>query len=129
MKVTIRKISHTEFELSTEMDDKTTTNVLDTKTFLKHDLTHRAIELALETSSYNTLVYDAETERLAGILHDLKREDVVEERLSGIYNMWQAYGEIVPEYISIEFIIGVRDTYAKMLDTYQSLKTGESKEI
>jgi hypothetical protein len=129
MKVRLRKISHTQFELSTESGGNSTAHILDTKTFLKHDMTHRAIELQLESDSYSALEYDTETERLAGVLHDMKEGELPEDRLHGIRNMWSAHNEEIPKYITIDFIKAVQTKYINIYNAYQFLKTGENIEI
>lgn len=104
---------------------------LSTKDFLKHDLVHYAVDKALFLyNDADPTTHSLEIERLAGLLHSVYDETVTNESiLSGAENMWGAYGEKVPSYLTYEFINRVRDMANDLLDRYCQLKTGDSMEL
>lgn len=119
----ITKTSHTHF--NNGYSD------LETKSFLKHDLVHYAVDKVLFI--YNTdspTTHTLEVEQIAGILHAVYDRNVTNERiLEGAHNMWSAYGKPMPSYFTYEFINRVRGMAVDLLDRYTQLKTGESMEL
>jgi hypothetical protein len=104
---------------------------LETKSFLKHDLVHYAVDKVLfiyNDADPNT--HTLELEQLAGVLHSVYDETVTNERiLEGMENMWSAYGKKIPSYVTYEFINRVRDMAQELWERYRTLKTGESMEL
>ena len=104
---------------------------LETKSYLKHDLVHYAVDKVLfiyNDDDPNT--HTMEVEQIAGILHAVYDPTVTNERImEGAQNMFSAYEKQVPSYFSYEFINRVRDMANDLLDRYRNLKTGESMEL
>jgi hypothetical protein len=104
---------------------------LETKSFLKHDLVHYAVDKVLfiyNDADPNTHIL--ELEQLAGVLHNVYDPTVTNERImEGTQNLWGAYGKKVPSYVTYEFINRVRDIAEELLERYKNLKTGESMEL
>jgi hypothetical protein len=119
----IRKVSQTHFNNGR--------HDLETKSFLKHDLVHFAVDKVLfiyNDADPNT--HTLELEQLAGLLHSVYDETITNERiLEGAANLWGAYGKSVPPFLTYEFINRVRDMANELLDRYTHLKTGESMEL
>lgn len=119
----ITKLSHTHFN-NGHSD-------LETKSFLKHDLVHYAIDKVLFIYNNDDPVsHSLEVEQIAGILHSVYDETITNERiLEGAENMFGAYGKPVPQYFTYEFINRVRDRAMDLLDRYIELKKGDSMEL
>jgi hypothetical protein len=119
----ISKVSHEEFNNGQRN--------LSTKDFLKHDLVHYAIDKVLFLyNDANPTTHTLEIERLAGLLHTVYDDTVTNEAImEGAANMWGAYGDKVPGYLSYEFINRVRDMAEDLLQRYRQLKTGEAMEL
>lgn len=119
----ITKLSHVQFDNGTSM--------LETKSFLKHDLIHYAVDKILFIYNADSpTTHTLEVEQIAGILHAVYDRTVTNERiLEGAQNMFSAYEKPVPSYFTYEFINRVRDMAADLLDRYAQLKTGESMEL
>lgn len=119
----ITKVSHTIF--NNGKDD------LETKSFLKHDLVHYAVDKILGIyDETNPVTHTPEMEQIAGIMHAVYDDTVTNERiLEGAENMFSAYGRPVPLYMNDEFINKVREETNILLSRYEFLKTGESLEL
>lgn len=104
---------------------------LETKTFLKHDLVHFAIDqtLGVYDSQYPT-IHTAEIEQVAGIMHSVYDTQVSNAQiLEGAKNMFSAQGKEVPVYFTDSFIDSVRNISLSLLEKYHHLKTGDSIEL
>lgn len=119
----IKKISHDTFN-NGYID-------LETKSFLKHDLVHYAVDKVLFIyKNDDPTTHTLEIEQIAGLLHSVFDGTVTNERImEGARNMWGAYGKDVPAYLDYEFVNRVRDMATGLLERYRNLKTGESMEL
>jgi hypothetical protein len=104
---------------------------LSTKDFLKHDLVHYAIDKVLFMyNDADPTTHTLEIERLAGLLHTVYDDRVTNEAImEGAHNMWGAYGEKVPSYLTYEFVNRVRGMAGDLLERYKLLRTGEKMEL
>lgn len=104
---------------------------LETKTFLKHDLVHFAIDQALGLyDAENPTDHSPEIEQIAGIMHSIFDAEIPNARFKeGTDNLFSAYDRKSPAYFTDEFIDSVRTTSLALLKQYDLLKTGESMEL
>lgn len=123
MHMIITKVSQTTFNNGS--------SDLETKSYLKHDLVHYAVDKVLFIyNDADPTTHTLELEQIAGILHTVYDDTVTNERiLEGAENMFSAYGKRTPNYFTYEFINRVRDMAQDLLDRYNRLKTGESMEL
>lgn len=119
----ITKLSHTHF--TNGISD------FETKSYLKHDLVHFAVDKVL--GLYNDddpTTHSEELEQVAGIMHAVYDTTVDNKRiLEGAQNMFSAQGKSTPSYMNDEFIDRVRTHACELLKRYEFLKTGESMEL
>jgi hypothetical protein len=104
---------------------------LETKSFLKHDLVHFAVDKVL--GLYNPTdptTHTPEIEQVAGIMHAVYDSAIPNPRfLEGAQNMFEAQGKEIPAYFNDAFIDAVRKEANGLLRKYESLRTGESMEL
>lgn len=119
----ITKVSQTHFNNGA--------SELETKSYLKHDLVHYAVDKVLFIyNDSDPTTHTLEVEQIAGILHSVYDETVTNEAiLDGATNMFSAYGNKVPSYVTYEFINRVREMANDLLERYRNLKTGDSMEL
>ncbi len=119
----LTKVSQTHFSNGKE--------ILETKSFLKHDLVHYAIDKTLGIyNAEDPTTHTAEIEQLAGIMHSVYDTSIPNSRfIEGAENMFSAHGKDLPVYMNHEFIHAVRDCVNRLLDRYINIKTGESMQL
>lgn len=119
----LTKVSQTHFSNGKD--------ILETKSFLKHDLVHYGVDKALGIfDEADPVTHTQELEQIAGIMHTVYDEKVTNEQiLAGAENMFGAYSKPVPPYLNNEFIDTVREQVNELLTRYEFLKTGESLEL
>jgi len=152
--VRLAKISpvHHSFEYVRE-DGKGAKVELETKTFLFHDFLHFAVasEAGLQNSFYGMLYSGKEyaalvpkgetggvfltgeaavTERIVGPLTGvIKGETTTEQFLEGLENIFSAYGEAVPAWVTGDFVEKVKEKMRRLLGEWNHLPFGQAMEI
>ncbi len=104
---------------------------LETKSYLKHDLVHFAVDKALGLyNDEDPTTHSEELEKVAGILHAVYDESVTNARiLEGADNLFSAFGKERPFYLTDDFVQDIRTTVHTLFHRYAALKTGESMEL
>ena len=124
---------------------------LETKTFLFHDFLHFAVEseaglsnsfygLLAQSESYAALSAEGAqsdmrkeigmTERIVGALTGAIKGDIApKEVIVGLKNMSDAYGDTLPEWITPEFVVKVKERMKKLLGEWNSTPFGQTMEL
>jgi hypothetical protein len=153
LNIRIKKISPTHHQFKYRRADNTGESLeLETKTFLYHDFLHFAVESEahLENSFYGQLVkrknYAALTEPMNGELNfsteivvtervvgaltgALKSSSSFEQMYSSMKNMFDAYGEPVPKWLTERFFVNVKERMRHLLGQWSATKFGEIMEL
>ena len=155
MIIKLTKISRTQHSFEYVRDDKSGEKLeLDTKTFLFHDLLHFAVEMEAglgnsfygmlasgkkyaelapdkETKAYPVFVGEvAVTERVVGPLSGVVKGDVMQaDFMAGIKNIFEAYNERIPFWLTDDFVTRVRDKMRQLLGEWNSLPVGKTMEL
>jgi hypothetical protein len=153
LSIRIKKISPTHHEFAYERGDGTGEVLeLETKSFLFHDLLHFAVEseaelkhsfygLLYERGSYAELsgAMDAQshstnevvmTERVVGALTGVIKSNVpVEQFISAMHNMLDAYAEPMPPWLTEAFVTNVEERMRQLLGQWNATPFGETMEL
>lgn len=151
MKISFTKQSLTEHILDIQRDDGSIENiVLETKSFMPHDLIHYVLEKEgnLNNSFWglikngkkledfnskekiqNEILSNSElkdTEMIVGFLTGYFSNDINEEKAQEtLKNIFSAYNKPVPEFLTEKFLIRCRDKFRKVYGHWKSTARGE----
>ena len=137
--------THHRFEI-VRSDGTRETSLLETRSFMPHDLIHLAYESVAEKkdsffgklasgwtfSQFNdrTLMIDpqftdsemVETERITGPLSSFLTKGISEESfMQGLYNTYSALGRDIPEHISSQLLRDIQSRYRSLIGEWNSL--------
>lgn len=154
MKIRFTKVSNTHHRLEVIRDDGSSESAdLETKSLLKHDLIHLAVEkeAALTNSVWGLIASGQsfadfqmedlmsenavnkeiqETEKIVGAFTGLvDRELNVQDWFSGVKTFFESSGSDIPEYLTVEFVKKVLERYRRLNGEWKSTKFGDTMEV
>ncbi len=153
LSITVTKISPTHHTFEYRRADGTGESLeLETKTFLFHDFLHFAVETeaSLKNSFYGLLFAKesyallsapmpennfsnsevAMTERVVGALTGvIKANATPEQFLAGMKNLLDAYGELMPEWLTKDFVLRVQAHMRNILGEWNATAFGKALQL
>lgn len=147
LRVTLTRVSSTHHTFAYALPDgRGETLMLETKSFLLHDLLHFAVESEANlrdsffgklarSDSYGALTgpgvrYDGEigvTEKIVGGLTGyLKTDQPPEVFLGALRNWTDATGETVPAWLTADFVVRIKERLRQLQGEWKALPFGQS---
>lgn len=147
--IKIKRVSHTHHKLEYIRENGSgETTELETKTFLMHDFIHFCVEkeaglkdgfygLLEKGCTYASLSFNEkgdtnckvteEIERVTGAMTGIMKEMTTPSELMKVFhNMYNAYNELIPEWLNENTIQHAHDRYKRIMGEWNSLKFGET---
>lgn len=152
LRISLTRTSPTHHQFAYERGDGTGESAeLETKTYLKHDLTHFALEseanvkdgffgLLAQGRTFAELADISETnfptkealnvERVVGPLSGvIENEHDPKDLLNGLENLFSAHSEPLPKWLTAETITKARERYRHINGHWNALPFGETLEL
>ena len=152
LQISLTRVSTTHHRFAYTRTDGTGEDIeLETKTYLKHDLTHCVLEseAGLKDGFFGLLAQGStlkdvadisegnfptkealDIERVVGPLsYFVESDQAPEELLDGLKNLFSAHDDPLPEWLTKETILAAKDRYRELNGKWNALPFGETVEL